>query len=305
MESAIRTENLCKRFRKVDALVGLNLDIAEGAIYALVGPNGAGKTTTIKILMNIFRPTGGAAQILGIDSRNIAARTLASIGYISENQELPLWMTVTGFLEYLRPFYPTWDRKLEDELIQQFDLPPKRKLKDLSRGMRMKAALAGSLAYHPKVIILDEPFSGLDPLVRDQLIAGLLERASESTILISSHDLAEVETFATHVGYLEQGQLRCSEELSRLRDRFREVELKFEESPSVPEKWPAAWMQTSNSGTVIRFIESQFNQERTCAEIRQLLGEAKDVTFTAMTLRSIFLAMAKSGSRNGIIAEKR
>ncbi len=298
MNSAIRTENLSKRFRKMDALNGLNFDIAEGAIYALVGPNGAGKTTTIKILMNIFQATGGAAEILGIDSRKIAARTLASIGYVSENQELPLWMTVTGFLGYLRPFYPTWDRKLEDELIQRFELPLERKLKDLSRGMRMKATLAGSLAYHPRVIILDEPFSGLDPLVRDQLIEGLLERASESTTLVSSHDLAEIESFASHVAYMEQGQLRFSEELSTLRERFREVELKFEEIPSVPEKWPAAWMQTNNSGSVIRFIESQFNRERTCAEIRQLLGEAKDVTFTAMTLRSIFLALAKSGSRN-------
>jgi ABC-2 type transport system ATP-binding protein len=298
VNSAIRTENLSKRFRKVDALNGLNFDIAEGAIYALVGPNGAGKTTTIKILMNIFHATGGAAEILGIDSRKIAARTLASIGYVSENQELPLWMTVTGFLGYLRPFYPTWDRKLEDELIQRFELPLERKLKDLSRGMRMKATLAGSLAYHPRVIILDEPFSGLDPLVRDQLIEGLLERASESTTLVSSHDLGEIESFASHVAYMEQGQLRFSEELSTLRERFREVELKFEEIPSVPEKWPAAWMQTNNSGSVIRFIESQFNRERTCAEIRQLLGEAKDVTFTAMTLRSIFLALAKSGSRN-------
>jgi ABC-2 type transport system ATP-binding protein len=125
-----------------------------------------------------------------------------------------------------------------------------------------------------------------------------MQRASESTILISSHDLAEVESFASHVGYMEQGRLRFSEELSTLRNRFREVELKFEEIPSLPENWPSAWMQRSNSGRVIRFIDSQFNQERTSTEITQLLGETKDVTFTAMTLRSIFLAMAKSGSRN-------
>lgn len=298
MNSSIRTKDLYKRFRKVNALSGLNLDVAEGSVYALVGPNGAGKTTTIKILMNIFQPTGGSAEILGIDSRKIAAQTFASVGYVSENQELPLWMSVESFLGYLRPFYPTWDRNLEEELIQQFELPRDRKLKDLSRGMRMKAALAGSLAYHPKLIVLDEPFSGLDPLVRDQLIEGLLERASESTIFVSSHDLAEIESFASHVGYMEQGQLRFSEELSKLRERFREVELKFEQAPSLPEKWPAAWMQTSNSGSVVRFVESQFNQERTCAEIRQLLGEAKEVTFTAMTLRSIFLAMAKSGVRS-------
>jgi ABC-2 type transport system ATP-binding protein len=208
MNSTIRTENLSKKFRRVDALSGLNLDVPEGAIYALVGPNGAGKTTAIKILMNIFGPTDGSATVLGMDSTRIAGRALTAIGYVSENQDMPGWMRVDSFLAYLRQFYPSWDRDLEDELVRKFALPLDRKLKQLSRGMRMKAALASSLAYHPKLIVLDEPFSGLDPLVRDELIEGMLERASETTILISSHDLAEVETFASHVGYLEQGRLQ-------------------------------------------------------------------------------------------------
>jgi len=101
---------------------------------------------------------------------------------VSENQELPEWMRVGALMDYLRPFYPSWDRALEKELVEQFDLPLERKLGNLSRGMRMKAALASSLAYHPKLIVLDEPFTGLDPLVRDELIQGLLERAEESTI---------------------------------------------------------------------------------------------------------------------------
>jgi ABC-2 type transport system ATP-binding protein len=229
-----------------------------------------------------------------MDSTQIAGRAFADIGYVSENQELPLWMTVKSFLAYLRPFYPTWDSDVENELIEQFDLPLDRKLKHLSRGMRMKAALASSLAYRPKVIVLDEPFSGLDPLVRDELIEGLLERASECTIFISSHDLAEIESFASHVGYLEQGRLRFSEELTTLSGRFREVELTFDNAPPVPEKWPATWLQPGSTGAVIRFIESQFSEEQTRGTIRQVFGEPLDVTFTPMTLRSIFLAMAKS-----------
>jgi ABC-2 type transport system ATP-binding protein len=114
-------------------------------------------------------------------------------------------MTVGGLLDYMRPFYPTWDRALEQQLVRQFDLPLGRKLKHLSRGMRMKAAFASSLAYRPPLIVLDEPFTGLDPLVRDELIEGLLERAPETTIFLSSHDLAEIESFASHVGYLEAG----------------------------------------------------------------------------------------------------
>src|ERR1700677_66613 len=149
MPSAILLEDLTKRYRDVSALNGLNLAIAEGSIFGLVGPNGAGKTTAIKILMNILHASSGRAQILYWDSCELAGSAFCSIGYVSENQKLPEWMTVTYFLAYVRNFYPTWDRDLERELVKRFDLPPKRKLKKLSRGMRMKVALASSLAYAP------------------------------------------------------------------------------------------------------------------------------------------------------------
>jgi ABC-2 type transport system ATP-binding protein len=293
MTNPIHTENLSKKFHRLDALNGLNLDVPVGAIYALVGPNGAGKTTAVKILMNMLRPTHGLATVMGMDSSRLRGGAFTAIGYVSENQEQPEWMRVNEFLDYLRPFYPSWDRNLEKQLVTQFDLPPDRKLKHLSRGMRMKVALASSLAYHPELIILDEPFSGLDPLVRDQLIEGLLERAPESTILISSHDLAEVETFASHVGYLDQGTLRFSEEMTTLSDRFREVELTFDTPPALPEPWPPAWLHPASTSSVVRFIDSRFEAERTATDIRRMFGSARDITFTPMSLRSIFLAMAR------------
>jgi ABC-2 type transport system ATP-binding protein len=299
MKSALRTENLYKQFWRVEALRGLNLDVTEGSVYALVGPNGAGKTTAIKSVMNILRATNGRAEVLGTESTQLNQRQFISIGYVSENQELPDWMRVDAFFKFLRPFYPSWDVNLENELVRQFDLPLKRKLRNLSRGMRMKAALASALAYHPKLIVLDEPFTGLDPLVRDELIQGLLDRAEESTILISSHDLAEIETFASHIGYLEEGRLRFSEELTALLDRFREVELTFNSPPPLPSRVPDTWMQLSTSAAVVRFIESRFDRERTIAQVRSVLGEARNVTFSPMSLRSIFLVMAKAG-RDGM-----
>jgi ABC-2 type transport system ATP-binding protein len=298
MNQAIRTDGLVKRFRGVEALRDLNLVVPEGAVYALVGPNGAGKTTAIKILMNIFRATCGRAELLGFDSTRLAGKKLASIGYVSENQDLPGWMRVRDFLGYLRPFYPSWDRGLEDELVRQFDLPLSRKLRHLSRGMRMKAALASALAYHPKLIVLDEPFTGLDPLVRDELIQGLLERAEEATIFVSSHDLAEIESFASHVGYLEQGKLIFSEELPKLVDRFREVELTYDAPPALPQKLPESWMQVGSSAGVIRFVETRFDPAQTIAQVRSVLGDPKDATFDPMSLRSIFLAMAKDGRKS-------
>jgi ABC-2 type transport system ATP-binding protein len=200
MTSAIRTDNLTKRYSRVAALDGVKLEVQEGAVYALVGQNGAGKTTAIKILMNLISATSGTADVLGMDSRKIRGAAYTRIGYVSENQEIHEWMRVGALLTYLADFYPTWDFALQNALVKQFELPLDRKIKHLSRGMKMKLALAGALAFHPPLIVLDEPFGGLDPLVRDQLIEGLLERASESTIFLSSHDLAEIESFASHVG---------------------------------------------------------------------------------------------------------
>ncbi|HET9742923.1 MAG TPA: ABC transporter ATP-binding protein [Terriglobales bacterium] len=293
MNSAIRTHDLSKRFRRVEAVHGLNLEVPEGAIFALVGPNGAGKTTAIKVLMNILRPSAGRAEILGLDSVQLAGRPFTAIGYVSENQELPGWMTIGYFLRYLRAFYPNWDSGLEADLVRQFQLPLDRKLKHLSRGMRMKAALAGALAYHPKLIVLDEPFSGLDPLVRDELIESMLERASECTILLSSHDLAEIESFATHVGYLEAGRLKFAEEMTSLADRFREVELTLSRPVTLSQCWPESWLQVDASPAVVRFVESRFDPEKTTSEIQRAFAEVRDVSFNPMSLRSIFLAIAK------------
>jgi ABC-2 type transport system ATP-binding protein len=295
VSSAIRTENLSKSFLSVRAVRQLNLEVPQGGIYALVGPNGAGKTTAIKVLMNILKPTRGTAEVLGTDSTRLRGDWFAQIGYVSENQQQPEWMRVDQFFDYLRPFYPTWDRQVESSLIRQMQLPLDRKLRHLSRGMKMKAALASSLAYRPKLIVLDEPFTGLDPLVRDELVESLLERASEATILISSHDLAEIESFSSHVGYMEEGRLKLSEEMSSLINRFRDVQITLNAPTAVPAPLPTTWLQPATSGTTFHFIDSQFDQERTRMAIHSVFGDVRDVTFSLMALRAIFLAMAKSG----------
>jgi ABC-2 type transport system ATP-binding protein len=295
MNDMIRTENLSKKFRSTAAVNDVNLTVPEGAIYALVGANGAGKTTLIKLLMNIFRPTAGGARVMGIDCRHLAGKDFQHIGYISENQEMPEWMTVENVLDYVRPFYPQWDRALERQLVGQFDLPSKRKLKHLSRGMRMKAAFAASLAYRPKLIVLDEPFSGLDPLVRDEIIEGLLDRAPETTILLSSHDLAEIESFASHVGYLEQGRILFSEEMPVLSGRFREITITLSTPSTLPQKIPPTWLQVEAGHSVIRFVDSNFRRQETAQELAEIFPSASDIAMESMPLRSIFLALAKTG----------
>jgi ABC-2 type transport system ATP-binding protein len=295
IKATIRTEGLTRRFGRTLALDHVDLAVPEGAIYALVGANGAGKTTMIKLLMNIFRPTAGSAQVLGTDARMLAGKAFERIGYVSENQELPEGMTTSSMLDYFRGFYPTWDRTLETQLVRQFDLPLRRKLKHLSRGMRMKAAFAASLAYRPSLIVLDEPFSGLDPLVRDELIECLIERAPETTIFLSSHDLAEIESFSSHVGYLEQGRLLFSEEMQVLSGRFREVTVTLDRPQALPENLPAAWLQPQTVDCLVRFVHSNYEEHAAEKELAEIFPSARDSSFDPMTLRSIFLAIAKNG----------
>ena len=295
MNPTIQTDSLAKSFGRTDVLRGIDLAVPEGAIYALVGANGAGKTTIIKLLMNILPPGTGSARVLGIPSRKLAGAAFNRIGYVSENQELPDAMTVGELLDYMRPFYPTWDRGLEQQLVRQFDLPLGRKLKHLSRGMRMKAAFASSLAYRPRLIVLDEPFTGLDPLVRDELIEGLLERAPETTIFLSSHDLSEIESFSSHVGYLQNGRLLFSEEMTVLGNRFRDVTVTVNEPTALPAKVPAAWLEAQTVDCVVRFVHSDFKDSETQRELAERFPGARNFEFEPMTLRQIFLAIAKTG----------
>ena len=291
----VRTEALKRRFGKTLAVNGINLAVPEGSIFALVGSNGAGKTTLIKLLMNILQPNEGTSTVLGMDSRQLKGKAFERIGYVSENQELPEGMSVGGMLDYFRAFYPTWDRILERQLIRQFDLPLDRKIKHLSRGMKMKAAFASSLAYRPRLIVLDEPFSGLDPLVRDELIEGLLERAPETTIFLSSHDLAEIESFSSHVGYLENGRLLFSEEMVVLNQRFREVTVTLENPVPLPVNLPMTWLQPQTADCVLRFVHSDFNALSSRRELAERFPSARNIEIDPMSLRSIFLAIAKSG----------
>ncbi len=304
MSSPILCEGLMKSFRRINALENLHLEVRNGSIYALVGPNGAGKTTLIKILVNILRPTSGHCLVLDADSRQLSPAQLSQIGYVSENQELPEWMTVDSYLNYLKPFYPDWDDGLAKELIRDFQLPGDRRLSELSRGMKMKAALASSLAYHPRLILLEEPFSGLDALVRQEFIEGLLERAGDTTILVSSHDLADIESFASHVGFLDRGRLQFSEEAATLAGRFREVEVAFAETPVVPLGLPNSWSNLKTSDTLIRFVEARFDSERTQSAIANFFPAALHVSANPMSLREIFVALARDGRKPALEGEQ-
>ena len=302
----IETDGLTRRFGRTEAVHELTVAVPAGSVFALLGPNGAGKTTTLKMLVNLLLPTAGSARVLGVDARKLGERELAQIGYVSENQQQPGWMTVRQFLNYCRGFYPTWDRALERTLLQQFALPETRKLAELSRGMLMKAALLSSLAYRPKLLLLDEPFSGLDPLVRDEFIRGVLEVSAlgEWTVVVSSHDIEEVERLCDQVAMLDAGRLRLSETVQSLQGRFRRVEVTS--APAAAERaLPAEWLGWERAGALTRFVETRYEGEATERAWRERFGEQASVTAQPMTLREIFMVLARDGRGNGAGRETR
>lgn len=293
MTEVIRTDQLSKRYGRVQALQNVSLNVPEGAIVGLIGPNGAGKSTLIRTLLNIVRMASGQAEVLGVTPTRLGPATLARIGYVSENQDLPEWMSVGSLVRYLAPFYPTWDHAAADEMRRAAGLSSDQKVKGLSRGMRMKLALICALVFDPALVVLDEPFSGLDPLIRDELTGQLLERAGERTVLISSHDLAEMETFVTHVAYLDGGIIHFYEETAALLQRFRQVEILLGDDAAAPRNWPEEWLHVESSPSMVRFVHSRYDELGAAQQIHAVLPNAREIGVTPIGLRTIFIALAR------------
>ena len=223
MDAAIEIAGLSCRCGLRTVVHDLSLRVPAGVVYALLGPNGAGKTTALKTLMNLRAPARGMARVLGVDSRRLGPAQLARIGYVSENQHLPELLRIRDVESFCRPWYPTWDAALADDLRARFDLDPAAMLRTLSRGSRIKVAFLLALAPRPGLLVLDEPFSGLDPIVRDDVTAALGDTARRdgTSVLVTSHEMDDLERFVDRVGFLDEGRLIIDEPLPALVERFR------------------------------------------------------------------------------------
>lgn len=292
----IETQHVAKRFGHFEAVEDLNLSVPEGSVFALIGANGTGKTTTIRMLMNILRPDHGDITVLGKPSRRFGPRDFESIGYVSESQRLPEALSLAQYFDYLRALYPAWDRALERELCEQFELPPARRIRHLSHGMRMKTLLVGALAFRPKLLVLDEPLSGLDTLVRDEVVNGLLQQAADTTVFISSHELSEIETFTTHVAFLQGGRLLLQEAIETLQSRFRVVNVTLSAVRQLPEPLPADWLLPRLEGHRLRFVDSQ-HDDSLHSRLAQHFGAVK-VDVEPMPLREIANTLMQHRKRN-------
>jgi ABC-2 type transport system ATP-binding protein len=300
MNAVIETHSVTHRYGKVAAVQDLQLFVPEGSIYAFLGPNGAGKTTTIKLILNLLQPTEGRATVFGVDSTGLGPAEFERIGYVSENQQLPDWMTVQQLVDFCRPMYPSWDTDFCSKMLKDFLLPTNKKIRDLSRGMRMKASLLTSLAYRPRLLVLDEPFTGLDPVMRDEVIHGILELTEQEnwSVFISSHDIDEVERFADWVGFIDGGRLRLGESTSNLQSRFKRLDCVVPEGSHFASPVPRSWLMPAISSRSFCVIESEYIPGESEKRLVGLLPGAIDITVADLSLREVFVGLAQSSSSN-------
>ena len=226
-EAVIDISNLTRRFGATTALNSVSLSFPRGRVYGLVGANGAGKTTLIKHILGLLKAESGSVRIFGLDPVEEPVPALSRIGYLSEENDLPGWMRVGERMRYSRAFYKNWDDAYAEELRQAFSLDPSAKIKDLSKGQKSRAGLIVALACRPELLVLDEPSSGLDPIVRRDILGAVMRTIPDEgrTVLFSSHLLDEVEQVADHVTMIRQGNVVMSGPLAEIKRAHRDKSL--------------------------------------------------------------------------------
>ncbi|MDQ6801059.1 MAG: ABC transporter ATP-binding protein [Acidobacteriota bacterium] len=222
-DSIIQVSELTRRFGARTALDSVSLSLPRGAVYGLVGANGAGKTTLIKHILGLLRAQSGSVRVFGHDPVADPIAVLSRIGYLSEENDLPGWMRIEELIRYSRAFYPAWDDAFAEELRQTFALDATAKIKNLSKGQKARVGLLIALAYRPELLVLDEPSSGLDPIVRRDILGAVIRTIADEgrTVLFSSHLLEEVEQVADHVTMISHGKIVLSAPLSDIKESHR------------------------------------------------------------------------------------
>ena len=294
----IETSGLHKSYDGVDAVRGLTFEVPAGSIYGFLGRNGAGKTTTMKLLLGMARPTGGEARVFGLscDAPEQSVEIRRRTAFVSEEKDLYDSMTVEAIVRFTAAFYPRWRGDLEQRYLRQFDLPPERRVKALSRGMRTKLALLLALCRGAELLILDEPTAGLDPAMAEEVLQALVGHVAGEglTVFFSSHQIAEVEQIADRVAIIDQGRAVLTGALDDLREKFRRINIVFAaDSPRHDFRSPGL-AGVRSTGRMITVLTAS-GPEAVVDEARALGPVSVDVV--PVTLKEIFLETVAAEDR--------
>ena len=294
-ENVIEIENLSRRFGKKQALYNVNLSVPEGCVFGLVGENGAGKTTLLRHVLGFLKPQLGTVRVFGLDPVADPSSVLGRIGHLSETRDLPTWMTIRELFEFTRAFYPKWDPVYAEELRMMFELTLSQKVTTLSRGQLARAGLLLALAHRPPLLVLDEPSSGLDPVVRKDILDAIIRTVVDEgrTVLFSSHLLDEVQRVSDRIAILDQGRILLSSPLDEVLVSHYQLTVRFQEpQPFFPQLTGALlWSGSGREWEIVCNGQKQILEE----ELKNKGGEILEQN--APTLEEIFVARMKSVER--------
>jgi ABC-2 type transport system ATP-binding protein len=289
----IETQGLTRRYGRMEAVSALNLKVGHQQITGFLGRNGAGKSTTIKMLLGMTRPSEGGGTVLGrsINDAKENRKMRRHVAYAGEDKQLYDYMTVEQLIRFTASFYPDWRPETAHGLQAQYGLPSKRKVRDLSKGMRTKLALLLALARRPKLLILDEPSEGLDPVSIEDLLQALVAAAAEgTTVFFSSHQIAEVERIAERVCIIDHGKVVADLSLDEMRQDYRRITLGFNRQPSRNDFDVPGVRQIRTSGRQM-IVRANHNAEAIVERARAL--EAVSIDVAPVSLREVFLETVK------------
>jgi ABC-2 type transport system ATP-binding protein len=289
-EFAIEAVGLRKAFKGHEALSGLNLTVPQGSISGFLGRNGAGKTTTIRILMGLAKADQGSARIFGIAPGDgiSGAAIRRRIGFVTEDKELYPYMTVAEIIRFSRPFFPKWRDDLEHRYLNVFELPPSKKISDLSKGMRSKLMLLLAISHGAELLVLDEPTDGLDPVALEEVLRELvaLSASDGTTIFFSSHQLAEVEQIADQITIIDKGRAIVCGALEDLKRQYQRICVVFADGVHGDIRWADGAEYIRREGRMVSILAGR-NVEGIIAQARSLPGTI--VERHPVTLKELFL----------------
>jgi len=266
----VQMSGLYKRFGKIQALAGMDLDIYPGRIIGLLGANGAGKSTLLRHIIGLYLPNRGQCTTFGCDAAKLGPEELGRIGYVHQEGELLDWMKAGQLIRYVSTYYPNWNRQLEQEYIADYDISTGARVGSLSPGQRQKLAILLAIGFEPELLILDEPAAALDPVARANFLDLLLQIIQDEgrTIIISSHILSDVEKVIDHAVIMKAGRILLDCSFDELRERFSKVRVSAL-SGELPSELPFANVveaQRSNGQAILTVADPSPEQLQSQAE---------------------------------------